>query len=281
MRQPIKSSVLKRLIIVLAVLLALSLTALCIVLAQRRSAPTAELSGNRITAQTMAYTQAVPQRAAGKTLSASTSTGNATGIVLDKSAPDYKGPFHVDNMFPGDGTKEGDPNIHCDYRDYRIRVYHTGTVTVHFKADIQDAYKPIDDPAPDAHRLSEVLGIRVKVRESGSSTWTVLYEGLMCKMPDSVDTQLTGDYLDYQMTPYLSTSVGNEYMYKDLKADFHWWVEGTGSGGNGGNGGGGELIDGPKTGDTFQPLLWGGLAVCAIAGIGVVVVLRRRKEGRA
>lgn len=268
MRQPIKSSALKRLIIVLAVLLALSLTALCIVLVQRRSAPTAELSGNRITAQTMAYTQAVPQRTAVKTLSSQYPTqsfGRDVGIELYKRQDEYNVPFTWDEnksetyLWPGDSIT----------KPYCVRVYHNGTITVHFRADVTE----------DQQKLGEVLRIKVESCINNSGAWNELYDGLMKDMPTSVDTQLPNgsDYVDYQITVSLDTSVDSLYADKELKANFRWWVEG--SSGSGGNGGGGQLIDGPKTGDTFQPLLWGALSVGAV--IGLVVVLRRRKEGRA
>lgn len=267
MRQPIKSSALKRLIIVLAVLLALSLTALCIVLAQRRSAPTAELSGNRITAQTMAYTQAVPQRTAVKTLSSQYPTqsfGRDVGIELYKRQDEYNVPFTWDKDDPDTYIWPGDSIT----KPYCVRVYHTGTITVHFRADVTE----------DLERLGEVLEIKVDYRINNSGAWENLYTGLMAGMPSkSVKLPDGNDYVDYQITVSLAETVDSLYADKELKANFRWWVEG--SSGSGGNGGGGQLIDGPKTGDTFQPLLWGALSVGAV--IGLVVVLRRRKEGRA
>lgn len=283
MRRSGNSSTLKRVILILAILLALSLAALCILIRYYNTAPSAQVSGNRITTQTVAYTQAAPQRAGLKPLSASAAAqdGYATAIALDKRVPDYAEPFYAGNMFPGDGTVEGDPNIFCDYRNYRVQVYHTGTVTVHFSATVQTSYAAKEGEA----RLVDVLGLRVKVRAAGESAWTVLYEGLLQDMPASVDTALSGKYLDYQMTPYLATSVGNAYQAKELAADFRWWVEGKeshhgGTGGGSGDDSGGQLVNGPKTGDSFSPLLWGGLGACAVIGLGVVVVLRRRKEER-
>lgn len=256
------SSTIKRVIVVLAILLALSLAALCVLWRHYRSVPSAQVSGNRITAQTTAFTQTAPQRAALTPLSASANDipGKASDIQIDKRVPSYGEAFHAGNMFPGDSIAQY----------YRVRVYHTGTVTVHFNAAVQSDTK--------YQKLAEVLMIRVSV------DGTVVYDGLMRDMPQSVDTALSGDYLDYTLNVYLDTSVGNDYMNKELMADFRWWVEGTGhrhpdSGNSGSNGDDGQLINGPKTGDSFSPLLWGGLAVCAAAGLGAVVVLRRRKEG--
>lgn len=262
MRRSGNSSTIKRVIVVLAILLALSLAALCVLWRHSHADPSAQVSGNRITAQTTAFHQAAPARASLTPLSASGSkgsaaTGNASSIHIDKRVPDYGEAFYASNMFPGDSIT----------KNYRVLVYHAGTVTVHFNAAVQSdaAYQ----------KLAEVLMIRVSV------DGTVVYDGLMRDMPKSVDTALSGRYLDYTLNVYLDTSVGNEYMNQALMADFRWWVVGSRShnGGSGENGDDGQLINGPKTGDSFSLLLWGGLAVCAAAGLGAVVVLRRRKEG--
>ena len=71
------------------------------------------------------------------------------------------------------------------------------------------------------------------------------------------------DTLDYQLTAYLDTSVGNPYMYQQLVADFYWWVADSE-----------ELA--PPTGDTMQPLLWG--AAVLVSGAALTVLLRRRRE---
>ena len=101
----------------------------------------------------------------------------------------------------------------------------------------------------------------VRVSVGGS----VLYDGLMAEMPAAVDTLLPAgsDTLDYQLTAYLDTSVGNPYMYQQLVADFYWWVADSE-----------ELA--PPTGDTMQPLLWG--AAVLVSGAALTVLLRRRRE---
>ena len=87
----------------------------------------------------------------------------------------------------------------------------------------------------------------------------------VAEMPAAVDTLLPAgsDTLDYQLTAYLDTSVGNPYMYQQLVADFYWWVADSE-----------ELA--PPTGDTMQPLLWG--AVVRVSGAALTVLLRRRRE---
>lgn len=103
-------------------------------------------------------------------------------------------------MFPGDAETQND----C------VQVDHKGDVTVHFRAEVRPGYE----------KLAEVLKLRVSVGGS------VLYDGLMAEMPAAVDTPLPAgsDTLDYQLTAYLDTSVGNPYMYQQLVADFYWWV---------------------------------------------------------
>ena len=143
------------------------------------------------------------------------------------------------NMFPGDAETQND----C------VQVDHKGDVTVHFRAEVRPGYE----------KLAEVLKLRVSVGGS------VLYDGLMAEMPAAVDTLLPAgsDTLDYQLTAYLDTSVGNPYMYQQRVADFYWWVADSE-----------ELA--PPTGDTMQPLLWG--AAVLVSGAALTVLLRRRRE---
>ena len=143
------------------------------------------------------------------------------------------------NMFPGDAETQND----C------VQVDHKGDVTVHFRAEVRPGYE----------KLAEVLKLRVSVGGS------VLYDGLMAEMPAAVDIPLPAgsDTLDYQLTAYLDTSVGNPYMYQQLVADFYLWVADSE-----------ELA--PPTGDTMQPLFWG--AVVLVSGAALMVLLRRRRE---
>ena len=165
-------------------------------------------------------------------------TGKVTIRLYDRS-PEYNREFSVTNMFPGDAETQND----C------VQVDHKGDVTVHFRAEVRPGYE----------KLAEVLKLRVSVGGS------VVYDGLMAEMPAAVDTPLPAgsDTLDYQLTAYLDTSVGNPYMYQQLVADFYWWVADSE-----------ELA--PPTGDTMQPLLWG--AAVLVSGAALTVLLRRRRE---
>ena len=133
-RQPIRSSTVKRLIVVLAILLALSLAALCAVRYYGRQAGrAAEVPGNGI--QTAAQPAGAPVPTAAR-------TGKVTIRLYDRS-PEYNREFSVTNMFPGDAETQND----C------VQVDHKGDVTVHFRAEVRPGYE----------KLAEVLKLRVSV----------------------------------------------------------------------------------------------------------------------
>ena len=141
-RQPIRSSTVKRLIVVLAILLALSLAALCAVRYYGRQAGrAAEAPGNGI--QTAAQPAGAPVPTAAR-------TGKVTIRLYDRS-PEYNREFSVTNMFPGDAETQND----C------VQVDHKGDVTVHFRAEVRPGYE----------KLAEVLKLRVSVGGS------VVYDG--------------------------------------------------------------------------------------------------------
>lgn len=158
-------------------------------------------------------------------------------------------PFQVGNMFPGD----------TETKSYYITTSYTGVVTVHFHADIRDGYE----------KLAEVLKCRVALRDGD-----VLYDGLMRDMPQSLDHALPraekgSATLIYDITTYLDTDVGNEYMSKALCADFNWWVSADGASG--------RLT--PKTGDDSHALVWAALAALSLGG--VLLLMKKRRGGAA
>ena len=72
-----------------------------------------------------------------------------------------------------------------------------------FHAEVRSGYE----------KLAEVLKCRVVLPESGD----ILYDGLMRDMPESLNVDLQTDSevtneVYYEITAYLETSVGNEYM---------------------------------------------------------------------
>ena len=129
-------------------------------------------------------------------------------LYLYDRNPGDNTPFNVTNMFPGD--------IETKY--FLVRVVHKGDIILRFHAEARPGYE----------KLAEVLKCRVVLPESGD----ILYDGLMRDMPESLnvdlqtDSEITSEAY-YEITAYLETSVGNEYMQTELVADFTWWVEET------------------------------------------------------
>ena len=170
----------------------------------------------------------------------------ARALSLHKRNTQDNTPFQVGNMFPGDSETEY----------YCVRVSHKGDVLLRFNADIRPGYE----------QLAEVLCCRITLPENGE----VLYDGLMRGIPKSINHALntdksTASEVYYEITAYLDTNVGNEYMNKDLIADFRWWVEETGN------------LEPPQTGDTFNIYLW----LCIAAGSLFLLILlwgKRKKE---
>lgn len=171
-----------------------------------------------------------------------------TDLQLYRRHPEENQPFQAVNMFPGDSVS----------KTYRLQVFYTDSITVHFRADVRPGYE----------KLAEVLKCRVALdgRE--------VYDGLMAQMPESIQSTMKTPEkeMEYQITAYLDTSVGNAYMAKELLADFRWWVEKQDQGG----------LTPPKTGDRF-PLLPTAL-VMGCSGALLLFFVRRKKEepdGRA
>jgi len=130
---------------------------------------------------------------------------NRITLTIYKNHPEESSPFHADNMFPGD--KES--------KTYLLAVSYRGTVTVHFQAEVREGYE----------KLAEVMNCRVVLKNTGET----LYDGLMRDMPEIMTYELISqravtDELEYGIIVYLDTSVGNEYMNKELVADFRWWA---------------------------------------------------------
>ena len=134
----------------------------------------------------------------------------AATVELYNKQPEENTPFQVGNMFPGDS----------ETKYFRVRVSYHDTITVHYKATVRPGYE----------KLAEVLKVRIRLLSAGET----MYDGLMRDMPESLTHKLASkksatDELYYEITAYLDTSVGNDYQNKDLVADFKWWVEETGN----------------------------------------------------
>ena len=167
----------------------------------------------------------------------------ATNIYLHSRNTGDNEPFRVENMFPGD----------AETKYYCVRVSHEKDVTVHFHADIREGYE----------KLAEVLKCRVVLLTTGD----VLYDGLMRDMPEAVDHliaagETTESELYYEIEAYLDTSVGNDYQAKELVADFRWWV---------------EVDDVVPPTDTGEAPLWPYVAV-ASASLFLLILLTVKKK---
>ena len=177
-------------------------------------------------------------------LSASaSSTSSTTDLKLYMGRADEEEAFNVPNMFPGDSVS----------KTYFLKVYYRDSITVHFRAAVRPGYE----------KLAEVLMCRVEV--DGST----LYDGLMKNMPSSLPYKIKSPKteLKYTITAYLDTSVNNDYMNKDLVADFRWWVEKQEQ----------PNLTLPKTGDDF-PLVTLLCVMAVSAGLFLVMMAWKRKK---
>ena len=265
----------KSIIILLAVLPALSLLALGFVLAFKKSAepsastaaapdnliaPDGETAGFDL-AESQALsipenspsetrTAAHPTDIAAPTQSPAAKDEKSSTIELYRGQPEQNTPFCVNNLFPGDS----------ETRVFCVRVSYHDEILVHYQAEVRSGYE----------KVSEVLRVRIRLRD----TEQIMYDGLMRDMPQGVTHKLSSegssvDELTYEITAYLDTSVGNEYQGQDLIADFHWWVEGV------------QNLDAPPTGDSFQIWLWVALGICCGRVLFLLLAARRHKEGNA
>ncbi len=202
-----------------------------------------------------------PGNQASSTTSTSTTQSSSSATALAKEEtkielyglqPEENTPFHVGNMFPGDS----------ETKSFRVRVSYRDKVTVHFGVTVREGYE----------KLAEVMKVRITLPATGE----VIYDGLMRDVPQSLNQDLssngyTASELQYQVTAYLETSVGNDYQNKDLIADLTWWVAEDEKPNL-------TPLPIPNTGDplTFVPVI---CAVLAAAAIILAIASRVRKGG--
>ena len=261
MESPQKLKKLRIVIIVLAALLAVSLAALAVTVIRASAhgdSATVSIPGNITSgsahAETAAYrTSTKPDGSRTQNAVSLSASGQARRVTLSlyRKQPEDNTPFNVVNMLPGDAVTQ----------NYNVRVSHSGNVTVRFRAIIRPGYE----------KLAEVLMLRVKLLNTGET----LYDGLMRDMPRSVNHKLTASGsttsdLEYELTAYLDTSVGNDYQNQELIADFHWWVEGKEQ----------SHLDSPKTGDDSHIVIFTVAAVAASIAVIILPVWRRREAHR-
>lgn len=197
--------------------------------------------------ETTSASEAVPETTESETTgTTSVSSSKASAIALHNRKPEDNTPFQVTNMFPGDR----------ETKYYCVKVSYKGDIIVRYHADIRPGYE----------KLAEVLKVKIRLPETDET----LYDGLMRDMPKSLNHALytnekTQSELYYEITAYLDTSVGNEYMDKELIADFRWWVEET------------ENLDSPQTGNDRNIYLWFALAAGSLFVL-IILLAKRRKE---
>ncbi len=148
-------------------------------------------------------------------LSATAFAAEAHTDPVRLNTPDASGnvPFYAPNLFPGD----------AETRDFTVRVSHREPITLYFHADIR----------PGSEKLAEVMMVKIELPEAAA----VLYDGLMRDMPSALEHPLAADEKEvlYRITAYLDTSVGNDYQYQSLIADFRWWYLRESASGGGGS----------------------------------------------
>lgn len=252
---------LKPVIVVLAVLLALCVAALVgtIIIGRARDdgPETFVVPGNIIDPEPEQSAEGLAASSEVNSLIEASSSAGVTGepiasevtgqaVYLHAANADENTAFSVSNMFPGDS----------EVKYFRVRVKHKGDVTLRYHADIRPGYE----------KLAEVLKVKIELPGEGAT----LYDGLMRDMPASLNkalaaTSVTESEVYYKITAYLDTSVGNDYMAKDLIADFRWWVEETGN-----------LVS-PQTGDRVVWVI-AGVAVVSLAALLILLLTKRKKE---
>lgn len=174
--------------------------------------------------------------------------GNVLSLYQGKQEDNQR--FAVQNMFPGDTQT----NYYC------LKASHEKDMTVFFSADVTEQTKALGD----------VLRIKVTHMETGN----VLFDGTFADIQGREFSQVfkqsaSGETIAYyQIDVSLGTSVGNDYQSALLKADFNWYVKQSDG-----------LTPPPTTGEAAVWVLWGILGASALA-LAVLLIVKRRKEDK-
>lgn len=257
-----EKSKIKVLIIVLSILLTVSVAALVVINvrnAEFKNEPAvAKVTDNIITPQSengdndittngediATYETDNSSTVGGNSANSGDTANDATKLSLYDRQPGVNTPFKAMNLYPGDSV----------VKNFAINVSHKSDVTVKYHADIKYG----------GGALGDVLMIRIKVGDND-----VIYDGPIGKMPKALETTVSGSgvhELDYEMTAYLCTSVGNEYQNLGLCADFRWWVDEAD-----------DLGPSPNTGIIENMLVL--VVLAAAVGICIFMILLYRRKG--
>lgn len=234
-----------------------------------------DVSANTSTIQTSAIKATMGMRTVSAATVVDQDAGEETILKIYRNHAEDSSPFRAGNLFPGD----------AETRSYYLEVSYKSSVTLHFHADIRSGYE----------KLAEVLKCRVELRDGA-----VLYDGLMKDMPESIPYTLPQSSQEaaeivYDITVSLDTSAGNEYMEKELLADFRWWAYEDGHSDAGDSDAGtsdkptgtdpsgktdtdrGELLP-VKTGDESNVLFYGIVVGISLLVLILFFVWRHRKK---
>ena len=256
----------KKAIVILAILLAISLIALGAVLVYRHfsnSTPTfIQVPDNIITDSSSPSSDVsdVSSDIGGITsdISEPSSSDNSSSdyktapvISLNSSIYGDNLPFNVPNMFPGD----------MYVQHYCLRVSFQEKVTLNFETEIQRGYE----------KLAEAMYVRVRIL--GESV--PLYDGPMGDMPvleyKLLSSKETTRDVFFVVEPYLPTSTTNEYQNCALVADFHWYISEVEN-----------LKPYPPTGgDSESVFPWIFLAAFSLCGLIILYPQLRKEEKNA
>lgn len=175
----------------------------------------------------------------------------ATVLELYSGNSEVNEKFTAENMFPGDVIK----------KSFCVKTHHDDNVTLNFKIEVTE----------EIRSLGDVLHIKVINSDSKS----VLCDAPFSQVKDRDFSELLVQngaketISNYDVEVSLATSVGNEYTQASLKADFKWYVAGEDKE---------SLAPAPNTGDSFYIILWIVAALCSLALIILLLVKRRKGE---
>lgn len=210
----------------------------------RLAAPAASISTARLNSETAIFALGEPEKTTDKP-----GKPQAVKLELYQGQPGDNQKFEIRNMLPGD----------METRYFCVKAYHDADITLFFQANVTEQTKSLGD----------VLHIKVTHLDSGK---------VLCDAPFAeINGQEFSELLDknaqgetaayYQIDVSLDTSVGNEYQAALLKADFEWYVKDEGG-----------LTPPPQTGDTTNIILWMTLALSSLLLMFLLLLGRRRKE---
>lgn len=170
-----------------------------------------------------------------------------TAVSISSEGSSASLPFSVENMFPGD----------AETKTYEIDVSHKASVTLAFSAALREA--------------DENLASALKFKISDPSTGQTFFDGSINDLKDPITKELNGkntsDKVYYEITGYLSTSAGNEYMDRTLIADFKWEIAEDDIS---------NLDKPPKTFDGSLIVI--ALTLLCLSAFAIVVVLFKKKK---